>query len=54
MKDERWALARPEVQFEAGPDIFLAAQLDGWNLNWHCVEIDSISGAILKSFKPTQ
>jgi hypothetical protein len=36
----------------AGPGIFLAAQPDGWKLDWHAVELDTISGRILKQLQP--
>ncbi len=36
----------------AGNGIFPATQPDGWNLDWHCVEIDTVSGSILKHLQP--
>jgi type I restriction-modification system DNA methylase subunit len=36
----------------AGNGIFLAAQPATMNLDWHCVEIDTVSGAILKHLQP--
>ncbi len=36
----------------AGNGIFPAAQPEGWSLDWHCVEIDTVSGGILKHLQP--
>jgi len=36
----------------AGPGIFPAVQPDSWKLDWHCVEIDTVSAGILKHLQP--
>lgn len=36
----------------AGTGIFLAAQPAGWKLDWQAVELDSVSGEILKMLQP--
>jgi len=36
----------------AGTGIFLAAQPDGWKLDWQAVELDTVSGAILSHLQP--
>lgn len=36
----------------AGTGIFLAAQPEAFNLDWHCVELDVVSGSILKHLQP--
>ena len=36
----------------AGTGIFLAAQPKDWKLDWHGVEIDTVSGGILKHLQP--
>jgi len=36
----------------AGSGIFPATQPDGWSLDWHCVEIDTVSGGVLKHLQP--
>ena len=36
----------------AGTGIFLAAQPQAWKVDWHCVEIDTVSGGILKHLQP--
>lgn len=36
----------------AGTGIFLAAQPDGWKLDWRAVELDTLSGRILKQLQP--
>jgi hypothetical protein len=40
------------LETSAGTGIFLAAQPPAWKLDWHCVEIDTLSGAILKHLQP--
>ena len=61
-----WALARTlfhalerlgfnggkALEPSAGTGIFLAAQPPAWKVDWHCVEIDTVSGAILKHLQP--
>jgi len=36
----------------AGTGIFPAAQPESWKMDWHCVEIDTVSAAILKHLQP--
>ena len=36
----------------AGTGIFLAAQPDGWKLEWQAVELDTVSGGILSHLQP--